>query len=44
MSDETAVNGQVKQNPIPELPPPQVMANMLMMANRSVLPDAVCGW
>lgn len=34
MSDE---NGQVKQNPVPELPHPQVMANMLMMANRSVL-------
>ena len=37
MSDETAVSGQVKQNPIPELPHPAVMANMLMMANRSVL-------
>jgi hypothetical protein len=39
MADETAVsnNGNIKQNPIPELPHPQQMAEMMMALNRSVL-------
>ena len=35
MSNETAVNGKI--NPIPELPHPRVMAEMIATLNRSVL-------